>query len=132
MTTAPPYALMDAYLEGGIEERAWVPVAHVSAAADVVAWLHKHESWLTETIDDDMELVATGERSWHRTATCGDCDGDGGEPYEPRPRPACETCEGTGREQDHGEGQAWEPCEPTDPGAVEFWDVELRPQAVRS
>lgn len=94
------YPLADGYLDGAIEERAWVPVALAStpeAALEAIA----ASSWADAVKalgDDHLHLVATGRRSWHR-------------PEHPDADPV------------ESEGFAWLECEPGEEGAVEFWDL---------
>lgn len=89
----PVYPLGDAYLDGGIEEHAWVPVAMADTPEAAVRALAASD-WsdsVHQLAQDGMKVTATGERSWHRIADCASCDGDGedprvlGDPFGPRP-----------------------------------------------
>jgi hypothetical protein len=137
-TAAPTYPLVDAYLDGGIDEWGWVAVVHAATAEEAVEYFRNRWPEALEVLNDEphLELVATGETSWHRQSPCLTCEGSGAgsrprlegwlSPVVVGPREPCATCDGSGEQRDDGDGIAWEPCRPEDEGAVEFWDLQVR------
>jgi hypothetical protein len=128
---SPPYALLDAPEDGGIEEWGWVPADWAETPEAAVAWFLDQCPEAIEGLDDDMVLIATGETSWHRMSPCLDCEGTGADEYSYpgdvpiRPFPACTTCNGTGEQAEDADYIAWKACKPDDDGAVEFWTLQV-------
>lgn len=137
----PEYrVLVDAPEDGYIEERGWVPVAFAPTPEDAI-----RIAYAEEVVGDfnSLRLVVTG-RSWHRrdpavraldgTAwyvaeeePCEQCSGSGKAP-EPEcayADGACDRCWGVGRSGYVSDYEPWAKCEPTDEGAVEWWNLEL-------
>lgn len=128
----PDYPLVDGGEDGYIEERCWVPVALAATPEEAVKWVYDRHDYCTDVLaEDGLELVATGTRSWHVQSPCPVCDGTGADEYgyagpvPVRPFPACETCGGSGEQNPDADFFSWEKCEPTVPGAAEFWDLEV-------
>lgn len=148
----PGFFLLDAWTDGRVEERCWIPAALLAGpewaetrarsglASAAIEYLRAADRYILEDlVANGLTLVWTGRKTWQQPIgfllpdgleyaipgddPCDECAATGADPQ--CPDDLCPDCYGTGKEHYiSDEGCPWETAEPGAKRAIEFYEFE--------